>query len=157
MKVLVLAAAATVGSVNAVPSPPATGCVTSPTINAAAPADSNADPVTGAWFVNDDRSIWVAVPREGWPAGGQVFRGNRAVKGQKTYWVRPQGSDLHITGRRLDADAPPVETDIPCCYPTGFQIVALHFPTEGCWEVTATSGDRALTFTTAVRPARTIQ
>jgi hypothetical protein len=59
---------------------------------------------------------------------------------------------LVIRGRRLDADGPAVEADIPCCYPTGFQIVALHFPTEGCWEVNATAGDSELRFVTRVKP-----
>jgi len=56
-----------------------------------------------------------------------------------------------IGGRRLDANAPPVEAHIPCCYPAGFQIVALFFPTEGCWEVTAKSGDSELQFVTQVK------
>lgn len=131
---------------------PILACETSPTIRATAPADRSADPVTGQWYINTDRSIWVSVPADGWPADGQVFRGRRPIKGQKTYWVRPQGTVLQITGRRLDADAAGVDADIPCCYGTGFQIVALHFPTAGCWEVTATSGDQALRFVTMVRP-----
>jgi hypothetical protein len=64
--------------------------------------------------------------------------------------VRPRGEDLIITGRRLDSSAPPLEAQVPCCYPTGFQIVALHFPTEGCWEVSAKAGTSELTFVTRV-------
>jgi len=65
--------------------------------------------------------------------------------------VRPQGTQLVISGRRLDASAPPVEAHIPCCYGSGFQIVGLHFPTEGCWEVTASAGDGELLFVTEVK------
>lgn len=58
-----------------------------------------------------------------------------------------------ITGRRIDGPAPPLEAHIPCCYESGFQIVGLHFPTAGCWEVLATSGEHELRFITNVRPA----
>jgi hypothetical protein len=132
---------------------PADACQGTPTVQAVSPFELGADPVRGDWYRNDDQSIWVAVPREGWPAGGQVYRGGLTIKGQKTYWVRPRGTALTITGRRLDGDAAAVEADVPCCYPTGFQIVALHFPTEGCWEVHATSGEHQLWFTTRVLPA----
>jgi hypothetical protein len=79
------------------------------------------------------------------------------VKGQKTYWVRPAGTQLLITGRRLDGDGPPVEAHVPCCYPTGFQIVGLFFPTEGCWEVLATAGDSELRFVTRVKRSVTAE
>ena len=79
------------------------------------------------------------------------------VKGQKTYWVRPTGPQLVISGRRLDGSAPPVEAHIPCCYPTGFQIVGLFFPTEGCWEVHAKAGESELRFVTYVRPSTVAQ
>jgi hypothetical protein len=127
-------------------------CESTPIVQATSPLDPSADPVNGYWYLNEDRSIWVSVPREGWPAGGRVYRGNWIIPGQKTYWVRPRGTALNITGRRLDGDAKPVEADVPCCYTSGFQIVALHFPTEGCWEVHATAGDRQLRFVTKVLP-----
>jgi hypothetical protein len=117
-----------------------------------APKD-RADSVVGYWYTNTDRTIWANVPAAGWPAGGTVYTRRGPVSGQKTYWVRPKGTQLQIGGRRLDGAAPSVEADIPCCYPTGFQIVALHFPTEGCWEVNARSGESELTFVTRVRPA----
>ncbi|HEX2342805.1 MAG TPA: hypothetical protein VHI98_20170 [Vicinamibacterales bacterium] len=74
------------------------------------------------------------------------------MDGQKTYWVRPQGTRLVISGRRLDAVAPPVEAHISCCYTSGFQIVGLFFPTEGCWEVKATAGEKELQFVTQAKP-----
>jgi hypothetical protein len=42
---------------------------------------------------------------------------------------------------------------INCCYPTGFQVMGLIFPTEGCWDVTAKAGDSELHFVTLVAPA----
>lgn len=131
---------------------PADACRPTPTVQATSPLDPGADPVHGDWYRNEDQSIWVAVPRAGWPAGGRVYRGNQVIKGQKTYWVRPRGTKLEITGVRLDGPAQAVEADVPCCYTSGFQIVALHFPTEGCWEVRATSGDHSLSFVTRVLP-----
>ena len=111
-------------------------CAASPTMRDSAPPDPSADPVGPAnWYINADRTIWAGpVPGDGWPSGGKLFSGGRVVNGQKTYWVRSQGAELVISGRRIDASAPPLEADIPCCYRTGFQIVGLFFPTEGCWE-----------------------
>jgi hypothetical protein len=135
------------------------GCLTSPLIRQTAPSDPSADGVGPAdWYINGDRTIWAGtVPAGGWPAGGKLFSGNSVVKGQKTYWVRPAGTQLLITGRRLDGDGPPVEAHVPCCYPTGFQIVGLFFPTEGCWEVLATAGDSELRFVTQVKRSVTAE
>jgi hypothetical protein len=59
-------------------------------------------------------------------------------------WFRPAGETLTITGQRLDAEAPPLEAEIPCCYPTRFQATGLYFPTEGCWEVNAAAAESEL-------------
>ena len=128
-------------------------CQVTPTVQAGSSVDPGADFVRGEWYRNEDQSIWVSVPRGGWNAGGRVYRGDLEVTGQKTYWVRPRGTTLQITGVRLDGLAPTADADVPCCYTSGFQIAALHFPTEGCWEVRATSGDHALSFVTRVLPA----
>jgi hypothetical protein len=104
------------------------------------------------WYINADRTIWAGpVPAGGWPSGGTLSSGGGIVKGQKTYWVRPAGQQLVIAGHRIDGPAPALEAHVPCCYPTGFQIVALFFPTDGCWEVSANAGDRELTFVTQVK------
>ena len=140
------------GMASVEPSAQALSCKATPMVLDTAPPDRSADPVgPGHWYINADRSMWVAVPGTGWPAGGKLYSGSREINGQKTYWVRPRGSELTISGRRLDTAAPPLEAHVPCCYPTGFQIVGLHFPTEGCWEVTATAGDKQLQFVTQVK------
>jgi hypothetical protein len=147
---LVLVSAMIVQSTSAQSSQNST-CAASPTVRDSAPPDPGADPVGPAnWYINADRTIWVAVPEGGWRSGGTLFSGGRAVRGQKTYWVRPQGAELVISGRRIDASGPPVEAHIPCCYGTGFQIVGLFFPSAGCWEVTANAGAKELTFITRV-------
>jgi hypothetical protein len=69
----------------------------------------------------------------------------------KWWWWRGVRGSLLITGRRLDAAAPPLRADIPSGYgDIGFQSTALTFPTEGCWEVTGTVGNTELTFVTLV-------
>jgi hypothetical protein len=144
---------------NAQPVVEGKSCTPSPLIRASAPPDPNADPVGPVdWYINADRTIWAGpVPAGGWPSGGELHTGTKVVKGQKTYWVRPAGTPLLISGRRLDGSAPPVEAHIPCCYPTGFQIVGLFFPREGCWEVHAKAGKSELRFVTQVRPPAVTQ
>ena len=71
----------------------------------------------------------------------------------KFWWWRGPGvrGALAITGRRLDAPAPPLQARIPEGYgDTGFQSTAITFPTEGCWEVTGRAGNATLTFVTYV-------
>jgi hypothetical protein len=118
-------------------------CAVTPMILDKPPDDPNADPFALAyWYINDDFTIW---------AGPFAKDGYWQTGGQKALWIRPQGSDLTIQGRRLDGDAPPLEASIPCCYPTSFQSTSLYFPTAGCWEVHATAGEKELRFVTLVR------
>ena len=68
-------------------------------------------------------------------------------------FVRGDGvvGPLTVEGRRLDAEAQPLRAEIPDGYgDTGLQILALIFPTTGCWEVTGSVGDASLTFVTEV-------
>ncbi|HMQ55459.1 MAG TPA: hypothetical protein PKE64_28375 [Anaerolineae bacterium] len=127
------------------PTTAAAACPVTPTVVDQPPDDPNADPFSpGPWFINTDRTVWVSAP----PAG-YIWR----VGGEKVAWIRPQGSDLVVTGRRLDAEAPPLRASIPCCYPTGFQVTGLYFPTEGCWEVEGRAGQHSLKFVIEVGPA----
>src|SRR3954464_12923771 len=119
-------------------------CVVTEAIRAEPPRDPNADPFgTGPWYVNADRSIW---------AGWDAIRMVAGPKGNKVLWIRPQGRQLTISGRRLDANASPATATIPCCYPTGFQASGLTFPTEGCWQISAKAGTSELTFVTRIKP-----
>ncbi|NOH01544.1 MAG: hypothetical protein HND47_06025 [Chloroflexi bacterium] len=106
-------------------------------------------PEYGYYFVNEDSSImasaWWVEPHKDYPL---VLE-----EGIKVGWFRPEGAELVITGKRLDADAPALEAHIPCCYPTRFQATGLYFPSEGCWEVNAKAADKELTF--VVRLERT--
>lgn len=125
--------------------PSSAGCPVTPLVKDSAPSDPNSDPVRDAyWYINADRTIWASTmpPGSDWHAG----------QSDKMYWVRPAGTQLTITARRLDGDAPAPDVSIPCCYPTGFQIVGLGFPAAGCWEVDAKTGTSALHFVTLVKP-----
>jgi hypothetical protein len=73
--------------------------------------------------------------------------------GMKFPWFRAAGltGQLTITGRRLDAAAPPLKALIPRGYAdTGFQSTGLIFSTEGCWEITGKVDDTTLTFVNRV-------
>ena len=100
------------------------------------------------YFLNEDRSIWAS----SWWAGENEGYSQAREGALKVGWFRPAGAELQITGRRLDAQAPPLEFHIPCCYPTRFQVTGLYFPTEGCWEVRAKAADSELLFIVWVEP-----
>jgi hypothetical protein len=91
-------------------------------------------------------------------SGGGVLAGEQAGplkagdEGNKVGWFRPAGADLIIAGHRLDGDAPPLEAEASCCYPTRFQTSGLYFPTEGCWEINAKAAESELTFVVWVQP-----
>ena len=67
-------------------------------------------------------------------------------------WWRKTAGNLTITGRRLDASAAPLKSDVPNGYgDIGFQASGVTFPTEGCWQVTGKTAHTApLTFITLV-------
>ncbi len=108
------------------------------------PKDPHADPFgfTG-WFINADRTLWAGPVEDSFP-----WR----VGGNKVIWIRPQGTRLTISGRRLDAAAPPLKTWIPDGYTTGFQVTDMEFPTDGCWEIMAASGESELRYVVKVAP-----
>jgi hypothetical protein len=116
-------------------------CPVTEPVQAVPANDPNADPFgSGPWYINADRSMWAIAGH--WVEGPQ---------GNKVLWIRPQGTNLKVVGRRLDGDgAMALKADIPCCYPTGFQASRVYFPTSGCWEVTATAGGSELKFVTKV-------
>lgn len=102
----------------------------------------------GHYFVNEDRSMWASA----WWAGQEEQYLRASAEGIKMGWFRPAGAALEITGQRIDGQAPPLETRIPCCYPTRFQAVGMLFPTEGCWEVAAKAAESELSFVVWVAP-----
>ncbi len=102
-------------------------------------------------FGND--KLWVG----GLGDGGVILADSGSVEadgsiGWKFGWWRIASGGLTISGRRLDAAAPPLRASVPSGYgSSGFQASGVSFPTEGCWEVTGTVGGSSLTFVTFVR------
>lgn len=140
--VVLLALACPTGDVAA--ESPAESCPASRPVRAEPPRDPNADPFgSGPWYINEDRSIWAGGDATGMREGSN-----------KVLWIRPQGTDLKVSGRRLDGESPPLTAHIPCCYPTGFQSTSLEFASSGCWEIKATAGESTLTFITEVGSSR---
>jgi hypothetical protein len=87
--------------------------------------------------------------KDGVIAAGPEFVDADGAVDMKFGWWRAVPGQLRITGRRLDAAAPPLRADIPDGYgPTGFQATGVILPTVGCWEVTGSVGDSTLTFVT---------
>jgi hypothetical protein len=102
----------------------------------------------GNYFVNEDQSVWAS----SWWTESEEYALHAGEEGNKIGWFRPAGAELIITGQRLDANAPPLEAEAPCCYPTRFRATGLYFPTEGCWEVIAQAEARKLSFVVWVEP-----
>jgi hypothetical protein len=127
-------------------------CSVTSSVVASAPPTAGADPIRDArWYINAERTIWAHVPDSGWPAGGFLFGPRGKTPGQKTYWVRPRGTTLRITGRRIDGNSPGFAADGYGTTTSDFEIVALYSPTVGCWEVEAAAGAHTLRFVTEVR------
>jgi hypothetical protein len=105
-------------------------------------------PAYSHYFANEDNSILASAS---WTIEKES-RLNVAREWIKVGWFRPAGAELVITGKRLDGDAPPMEAEASCCYPTRFQASGLYFPTEGCWEVIARAADSELSFNVWIEP-----
>jgi hypothetical protein len=83
--------------------------------------------------------------------GGPGFVTRDGSLGMKFGWLRGVSGQLRITGRRLDAEAPPLRAEVPDGYgDRGFQATYVIFPTPGCWEVTGRVGNSSVTFVTKV-------
>jgi hypothetical protein len=107
----------------------------------------------GSGSAYGNRSLWVGGL---WRHGVIIMtRDDLAPHGRlsmKFGWYRLASGYLTITGRRLDAPAPPASgLTFPGSYGlTGFNASGVEFPTEGCWQVTGRVGRFALTFVTFV-------
>lgn len=113
------------------------------------------------WFGTE--KLWTFLPANGTWRGLSHYTPDDPTFRQKLFWWR-QGYDvrkepqpkLTITGRRLDASAPPlladranngwVQPDQP------FMVVGINFPTLGCWEIKGRYQEDELTFVVWVAP-----
>jgi hypothetical protein len=107
--------------------------------------------LVGADSADGNGKLWVGGL---WPsgvigAGSGVFQDG--LVSTKFGWWRNVRGQLRISGRRLDASAPPLRSDVPDGYGvTGFQASGVIFPTGGCWRITGTAGPTSLSFVTFV-------
>ena len=69
-------------------------------------------------------------------------------------WWRAGSGKIRISGKRLDAAAPPLRAHVPSGYGRGFQATGLTFPTTGCWRITGRYAGASLTFTMLVSRSR---
>lgn len=65
-------------------------------------------------------------------------------------WWRNSEAALEITGRRLDATAPPLRAEIGSSGDVHMVPTYLIFPSTGCWEVSGKTGGVSLVFITEV-------
>ena len=89
----------------------------------------------GLFYVSPDRQVWA----QDW--GWTSWPGTR-----KVLWLKPLGAPLELRGRRLDAEAPPLRISSSGDDRWDYQASHLIFPTEGCWEIVAQSGNSVLRF-----------
>lgn len=113
--------------------------VTTPTV--ATPPDSkDRDPLPrGEYFISADKGIWTHT--DVWGGGSR-----------KVPWVKPEGSQLTVQGRRLDGDAAPLWADISEGYAGDFQSSRIIIPSAGCWEIEARADASLLRFVVYVPP-----
>lgn len=86
------------------------------------------------------------------PDGGSYADVNAdgSIRAKQGWWRGLPGT-LVITGRRLDASAPPLRVGVPSGYgDRGFVPAALTFSTVGCWKVTGKLGRARLTYVVRV-------
>lgn len=90
------------------------------------------------------------------PGGGYraTINPDGSIHAKYGWWRAGTRPGLKISGRRLDAPAPPLRASIPDGYYGGFQATGLTFPTVGCWRVTGRYGTATLTFTVLVSKSR---
>jgi hypothetical protein len=120
------------------------------------PTPHSVKPPRGEFWFGTDR-LWTRLPETGAWIGLGHYTPDDPTFRQKLFFWR-QGYDAHaetqtkliLSGRRIDAVAPPLQTDGPS---TGsrkgddqFLMTGINFPTIGCWEITGRYGSDELTF-----------
>lgn len=105
-----------------------------------------AKPSLGQFWFGTDR-LWTALPETGAWIGLPHYTHSDPTFRQKLVFWR-QGYDAHartqtkltVSGRRIDATSPPLQTDGPgspsWTADDQFLMTGINFPTTGCWEIT---------------------
>ena len=104
---------------------------------------------TETWYGGD--GLWAGLDRS---YAGRWYASTDGDDRMKVMWWREVVGRLTVEGRRLDGEAPPLESRVPTGYgEAGYQLGALAFPTEGCWEVVGRVGETEIRFVVLVHPA----
>jgi hypothetical protein len=133
------------------PATAGTAASPSPIDCAATRPNGNSPPGERSRLSHGNGKLWVELwPRGHVRASKDDVRPDGSIV-MKFPWTRGVRGELEITGRRLDAEAPPVRAEIPEGYGSiGFQASGIIFPTQGCWEITGRVGNVSLSFVTKV-------
>jgi hypothetical protein len=120
------------------------------------PAPYAAKPSLGQFWFGTDR-LWTALPETGaWIGLPHYTHGDPTFRQKLPFWR--QGYNAHaktqvrltVSGRRIDATAPPLQTDGPGrpSWTAGdqFLMTGINFPTTGCWEITGRYESDEVTF-----------
>ncbi|HET7142184.1 MAG TPA: DUF4232 domain-containing protein, partial [Candidatus Limnocylindria bacterium] len=134
------------------------------------PSDYVAVPASSSEFWYGNAGLFVLLPADGSWVGlpyhddayfQKVFWGHQGYN-----WLTEQQPNITVTGRRLDAPAPPLEADRPTNAASpdmgSMMLTGVNFPTRGCWEVSGEYQGNTLSFvvwlgadTTPVGPSAT--
>jgi hypothetical protein len=102
-------------------------------------------------FYFGSEKLWVRLPNRPW-RGVDAPNGGRRVKfpwfADDLGLEESRSPDLSITGRRLNASAPPLNVEGPhLAWTTYYALTsALIFPSTGCWEISAKRKDTQIKF-----------
>ena len=112
----------------------------------------------GSFYFGTDE-LWTVLPENGTWKGASPHSPSYPTTRQKFVWFRHpydwrrEPQDLTVTGRRLDAPAPPLTADqsknASCCWAhhEGAYInTVLSIPALGCWQITLHNEPDELTF-----------
>ena len=109
-------------------------------------------PYPGAFWYGSDR-LWTSPPPDGTWRGLGHSAPDDPTFSQKMPWFRlgydwrtEPNPNLKVTGKRLDAPAPPLQgTANNVIGPPPYLMVGMSIPTLGCWEITGHYADDELT------------
>lgn len=112
-------------------------------------------PLGDFWFGSD--RLWTELPVNGmwkglphYSPGDPTFRQKLAFWREGYDWHTEPQPGLKVTGKRLDAPAPPLLSDQAnngwVKPEQTFMVTGINFPTLGCWEITGRYQDDELRF-----------
>lgn len=106
----------------------------------------------GFWYGTE--ALWTRLPISGdWTTKRQ---GQKLFLSSREYdWRTEPKPSIIVTAKRLDGVAPPMAIaggTSAIMGDSAAMLIAVSFPAEGCWELTAYHGSHSLTFVVSVGP-----